>query len=80
MISDVPDEVRTLLLVGHNPGLADLAVSLAREATDAAEAAAMDRLSEKFPTSAIAGEGAAGYGPNGSCPQRLGEVHVNGVR
>ncbi|WP_329389472.1 histidine phosphatase family protein [Streptomyces sp. NBC_01351] len=54
VVSEVPAEVRTLLLVGHNPGLADLAVELAREAEDPAEAAAIERLSEKFPTSAIA--------------------------
>lgn len=57
VVSEVPEEVRTLLLVGHNPGLEDLALSLAREAADAADAAeagALERLSEKFPTSAIA--------------------------
>ncbi|MFG2879031.1 SixA phosphatase family protein [Streptomyces sp. NPDC048337] len=54
VMSEVPEEVQTLLLVSHNPGLADLAVSLAREAVDAAEAEAIKRLSEKFPTSAIA--------------------------
>ncbi|MCJ0874559.1 histidine phosphatase family protein [Streptomyces sp. AP-93] len=54
VVSGVPREVGTLLLVGHNPGLADLAVSLARKAVDAAEAGAIARLSEKFPTSAIA--------------------------
>ncbi|WP_327251508.1 SixA phosphatase family protein [Streptomyces sp. NBC_01244] len=54
VVSEVPEEIRTLLLVGHNPGLEDLALSLAREAVDAAEAEAIARLSEKFPTSAIA--------------------------
>ncbi|MFI5864107.1 SixA phosphatase family protein [Streptomyces sp. NPDC051546] len=54
VVAEVPDEVRTLLLVGHNPGLEELAAGLAREAGDAAEAAAMERLSAKFPTSAIA--------------------------
>ncbi len=54
VVSEVPAEVRTLLLVGHNPGMADLIVSLAREAVDAAEADRIERLSEKFPTSGIA--------------------------
>lgn len=54
VVSEVPEEVGTLLLVGHNPGLEELAVSLAREAAGAAEAGAMARLSQKFPTSAIA--------------------------
>ncbi|WP_371614338.1 histidine phosphatase family protein [Streptomyces sp. NBC_00454] len=54
VVSEVPEEVGTLLLVGHNPGLEDLAVTLAREALDPAEAGALERLSEKFPTSAIA--------------------------
>ncbi|WP_330294735.1 SixA phosphatase family protein [Streptomyces sp. NBC_00503] len=54
VVSEVPEEVGTLLLVGHNPGLADLAVMLAREPLDPAEAGAVERLSEKFPTSAIA--------------------------
>lgn len=54
VVAEVPEEVRTLLLVGHNPGLEDLAVSLARKAVAAAEAEALERLSRKFPTSAIA--------------------------
>ncbi|MET9854542.1 histidine phosphatase family protein [Streptomyces sp. NPDC006450] len=54
VVSEVPEEVRTLLLVGHNPGLEDLALSLARKAVAAAEAEARERLSRKFPTSAIA--------------------------
>ncbi|MER5760533.1 histidine phosphatase family protein [Streptomyces sp. NPDC002082] len=60
VVSEVPDEVGTLLLVGHNPGLEELALGLARdaggaaEAGDAAEAGAIARLAEKFPTSAIA--------------------------
>ncbi|MCX4776059.1 SixA phosphatase family protein [Streptomyces sp. NBC_01264] len=54
VVSEVPAEVRTLLLVGHNPGLEDLAVNLAQEPGDAVDAEVMGRLSEKFPTSAIA--------------------------
>lgn len=54
VVSEVPEEVRTLLLVGHNPGLEDLAVRLAGEAADPTEAQEIERLSQKFPTSAIA--------------------------
>lgn len=54
VVSEVPEEVRTLLLVGHNPGLEDLAVRLAGEAADPTEAQELERLSQKFPTSAIA--------------------------
>ncbi|MCY0950685.1 SixA phosphatase family protein [Streptomyces sp. H27-S2] len=54
VMSEVPDEGRTLLLVDHNPGLADLAVRLAREAVDGADAKAIECLPEQFPTSAIA--------------------------
>ncbi|MFJ7272650.1 SixA phosphatase family protein [Streptomyces sp. NPDC099050] len=54
VVAEVAEEVGRLLLVGHNPGLEDLALSLAREAVDVAEAAVIERLSEKFPTSAIA--------------------------
>ncbi|MCX4776136.1 SixA phosphatase family protein [Streptomyces sp. NBC_01264] len=54
VVSEVSDEVKTLLLVGHNPGLEELAVSLARKAVAAAEAEPIERLSRKFPTSAIA--------------------------
>ncbi|MCX5199170.1 histidine phosphatase family protein [Streptomyces sp. NBC_00249] len=51
VVSEAPEEVRTLLLVGHNPGLAGLALGLAGEEADEG---ALDRLAEKFPTSAIA--------------------------
>lgn len=45
------DAVRTLLVVGHNPGLEDLAALLAAPQSDAEAAAAM-RM--KFPTAAVA--------------------------
>ncbi|WP_406065772.1 histidine phosphatase family protein [Streptomyces sp. NBC_01077] len=62
VLHGVPDEVATLLLVGHNPGLEDLVLLLASGADAAAgadEAAgavgdALDRVRTKFPTSAIA--------------------------
>ncbi|MET8752697.1 histidine phosphatase family protein [Streptomyces sp. NPDC004667] len=54
VVSEVPGDVGTLLLVGHNPGLEELAISLARKAVAAADTEAIERLSRKFPTSAIA--------------------------
>lgn len=41
------------MVIGHNPGLHDLAVSLATDATDA-NAGLLDRLAAKFPTGALA--------------------------
>ncbi|MGW3498418.1 SixA phosphatase family protein [Streptomyces sp. NPDC001020] len=46
----VPGQVETLLLIGHNPGLADLVLALAGDALDETLA----RVRTKFPTSAIA--------------------------
>jgi phosphohistidine phosphatase len=45
----LPDEVDSVMLIGHNPGLQNLAFSLARS-----EDAAVDRLAQKFPTGALA--------------------------
>jgi phosphohistidine phosphatase len=44
----VPDDVPSVLLIGHNPGLEDLAASLAGRGE------ALDRLQAKFPTGALA--------------------------
>lgn len=41
----------TLLVIGHNPGLQDVAVALASNRSDAK---ALARLNEKFPTAAVA--------------------------
>ncbi len=59
----VPDPVSSVLLIGHNPGLHELALSLA------GRGAGLERLRERFPTGALAtlaipswaelGEGAA---------------------
>ncbi|MFF3247200.1 SixA phosphatase family protein [Streptomyces sp. NPDC002870] len=46
----VPDDVGTLLLIGHNPGLQDLILLLAGEALGGT----MQRAQTKFPTSAVA--------------------------
>lgn len=49
-LREVPDDVDAVLLVGHNPGLQELAIDLAEEG----EAGALQRLKEKFPTGALA--------------------------
>jgi phosphohistidine phosphatase len=50
VVREVPDEVGTLLIVGHNPGLEELVLTLAGDGLDDALA----DVREKFPTSAIA--------------------------
>ncbi|WP_369167548.1 histidine phosphatase family protein [Streptomyces sp. R28] len=47
---EVPSEVDTLLLVGHNPGLEELVLELAGDGLGDA----LDQVRTKFPTSAIA--------------------------
>ena len=44
----VPDGVESVLLIGHNPGVQDLALCLASEGVE------LNRLEEKFPTAALA--------------------------
>lgn len=50
VLRDTPDDVQTLVLVGHNPGLQELVDALA----DDGDSDALNRVREKFPTSAIA--------------------------
>ena len=50
VLHEVAETVRSVLLIGHNPGLHELAVALAGSAPAAAEA----RLRAKFPTAALA--------------------------
>lgn len=50
-INAVGDEVQTLLVVGHEPTMSTLALALAGDGSDAVAA---ERISAKFPTSAIA--------------------------
>ncbi|MFJ9349169.1 SixA phosphatase family protein [Streptomyces sp. NPDC101237] len=50
VVREVPPEVETLLLVGHNPGLEQLVLELAGDGLDDT----LERVREKFPTSAIA--------------------------
>ncbi|MEV6578621.1 histidine phosphatase family protein [Streptomyces sp. NPDC051582] len=49
VVREVPPEVGTLLLVGHNPGLEDLLLLVA----GAAVGDALERVRTKFPTSAV---------------------------
>jgi phosphohistidine phosphatase len=49
-VRGTPATVRTLLLIGHNPGLADLVLELAGDGLNDT----LDRVGTKFPTAAIA--------------------------
>ncbi|MGH3637709.1 MAG: SixA phosphatase family protein [Mycobacterium sp.] len=52
LVNGTDDEVKTLLVIGHEPTMSALALGLSDPQTSDAEAA--ERLSSKFPTSAIA--------------------------
>jgi hypothetical protein len=47
-IRSVPDQVGSLMLIGHNPGLQDLALVLASSGAE------LERFEAKFPTAALA--------------------------
>ena len=49
-LEQVPDDVASVMLVGHNPGIAELALQLARRGDPEALAA----LQRKYPTGALA--------------------------
>lgn len=49
-VQKVPDAVETLLVIGHNPGMEDLAAVLCDEGSPEA----VDLMAEKFPTAALA--------------------------
>ncbi len=51
-INGVADEVGTLLVVGHEPAISAVAIGLA--GVDGTDTEAAERVSEKFPTSALA--------------------------
>ena len=55
-VRKTPETVRSLLLIGHNPGLHELAVALAGEAAAArgGKGTAAGRLAEAYPTGALA--------------------------
>ena len=52
VINDVAETVRGVLLIGHNPGLEELASALA--GGTGADKRAMERLAEGFPTASLA--------------------------
>ena len=52
VLREVPDSVNTVLLVGHAPGIPVLATALAQDGTGSTAAA--ERLSQGFPTCALA--------------------------
>jgi phosphohistidine phosphatase len=51
LVNAVADDVRTLLVVGHEPTMSSLAFALAGPGSDAD---ALERMTQKYPTSAIA--------------------------
>ena len=48
VLHEVPDEVESVMLIGHNPGIQDLALSLAGAGSEST------RVRGKFPTAALA--------------------------
>ena len=54
LVHAVPQRVATLLMVGHSPGLPDLALQLSGERVAASGGDALERLRAKFPTAAVA--------------------------
>ena len=53
-VRGTPETVRSLLLIGHNPGLHELALSLAGGPEAASRSKAGERLAEGYPTGALA--------------------------
>jgi phosphohistidine phosphatase len=53
-IRSAAENSKTLLLVGHNPGIERLATALAREPVQRKERDRFDLIEEKFPTAALA--------------------------
>jgi phosphohistidine phosphatase len=54
MVRAQPETANVVLVVGHNPGLEDLARALARKPRADDERKRVDALNDKFPTSALA--------------------------
>ena len=48
VLHELPDEVESVMLIGHNPGIQDLALSLAGAGSEVV------RVRSKFPTAALA--------------------------
>ncbi len=53
-LKKAPPRATPLLLVGHNPGIEQLAIALADQPKDARARARLQRLTQKFPTAALA--------------------------
>jgi len=53
-LKKAPAQASPLLLVGHNPGIEQLAIALAHRPVDAMEKVRLKRLTQKFPTAALA--------------------------
>lgn len=49
-----PDDVKTLMVVGHNPGIAECTIRLARHPASKAESHKLEDMRAKFPTCALA--------------------------
>jgi phosphohistidine phosphatase len=47
------DDARTVMMVGHNPGIEDLAAALARQPQSQDEVTRLESLREKYPTCAL---------------------------
>jgi len=54
LVHQTPAAVRTLMIVGHDPAIQELALMLAGATVPAGRAAALDRMRAKFPTAAVA--------------------------
>jgi phosphohistidine phosphatase len=53
-VKKAPARTSPLLVIGHNPGLEQLAIALALQPKTSAERARLERLAHKFPTAALA--------------------------
>ena len=53
LLREAGGDYRTVLLIGHNPGIAELAVGIA-QMTDRPAGEPLDRARDKFPTAAVA--------------------------
>jgi len=54
LVQALPASVESVMVIGHNPGIEDLATLLAREPVRRKERVRRDVLEEKFPTAALA--------------------------
>ncbi|MBS0275083.1 MAG: histidine phosphatase family protein [Proteobacteria bacterium] len=54
LIASSADDVKALMLIGHNPGIEECAIRLARKPVSKAENEKLAEMREKFPTCALA--------------------------